>query len=375
MRIAQVCPYNFEDAGGVQTFVRVLSQGLIKRGHYVRIIAPKKDKKANCKIKELIHLGRSVRLPMNQSFFDASIVIGSIEDPIKKLLKQERFDIIHYHEPFIPSLAMQIITESTSTNILHFHAYPYRETAYYKLIKKICSPVENFIIDQADGLLAGSEYSAKFIKTITDKAIEIISYPVDLGTYNTKVKPIKKYKDGKFNILFLGRLDRRKGIEYLLEAYKNLCKGNNKFRLIICGKGNLEKDVRKYIRKNKLKNVDMVGFVKEEDKQKYFASCDIYCSPAIGGESFGIVLIEAMACGKPVICSEIDGYKCVINKFGKEGFFESENADSLTATLQKVIFNDKLRIKLSKWSLNEVKRYELEKIVRDIENYYNKFVD
>ena len=127
-------------------------------------------------------------------------------------------------------------------------------------------------------------------------------------------QPIARYRDGTLNIFFVGRFESRKGVMYLLKAYRQLRKRGIKCRLLLAGVGPQETEMRRYIATRRLGGVELLGRISDDDKARYFATADVFVSPATGQESFGIVLLEAMAAGKPIVCSDIHGYKGVVRR-------------------------------------------------------------
>jgi phosphatidylinositol alpha-mannosyltransferase len=235
------------------------------------------------------------------------------------------------------------------------------------LINKICQW-------KIDGIIGVAPLCLKYFKDYTGPKI-VLPNGIDLEIFNPKVQKIKKYTDGKINILFLGRIEKRKGLIYLLKAYKILEKNlpvnlREKLRLIIGGQGPLKEDLEKWVRINKLKNVIFEGKISEEKAPSFYRSCDIYCSPAIFGESFGLVLLEAMACQKPVVAFANEGYKTVLTGKGARFLVKPRDYKTLAQKLEILIKNEKLRREMSNWGLQEVQKYSWTKIASQILNFY-----
>ncbi len=368
LKIALVCPYDYSRPGGVQEHIKYLSKNLRKRGHIVKIITPKIK---NFKIadKNIIFLGSGIKLSLNKTQAEVSIVLGKAREKIQRLLNMENFDIIHFHEPCIPLISMQILAESNSVNIATFHA-SMPNTLLGFSIKAAYLPLIKSMIGFFDDLIAVSEIPKNLVQTYTDRQIHIIPNGIDLEVFKSTVKPLKRYINNKVKILFLGRLDKRKGIFYLLKAYKKLKSENKDICLIIGGVGDEFENAVEYVKKKGIKDVEFLGFVKDEDKPKIFASSDIFCSPALYGESQGIVLLEAMATGKPVVAFANPGYKLLLKGTGSLFLAKNRDVNDLVKKLEVLINDYRLRDFMGRWGVNEAKRYSWDIVTKQILDVY-----
>ncbi len=206
---------------------------------------------------------------------------------IKKYLDQERFDILHFHEPFLPFLSWQILQASNSVNVGTFHAYPEASS----LLKITEWPVKNIFLKQLVKKItlfpAVSEPAAAYSRGLVDQ-IEIIPNAIDPQRFKGESKLIR-FSDGKFNLLYVGRITKRKGLRSLLEAVSELENTDEDFRLIVVGSGPWEHKLEHFIKKLQLQNVVLEGCVSNKSLPAYFASADIFCAPAVRGESFGMI--------------------------------------------------------------------------------------
>jgi phosphatidylinositol alpha-mannosyltransferase len=206
---------------------------------------------------------------------------------------------------------------------------------------------------------------------------EIIPNGVDTEVFKPDVRPIEKYCDGKKNILFLGRLERRKGLIYLIKAFYLLKQQVPDSRLIVVGPGaSLRSPYEKWIKNHGLKeDVVFTGYISEEDKPRYFKTADVYCSPATSRESFGIVLLEAMAVGTPVVASDIDGYNSVVTH-DKDGLLTpARDTEALARTLISALKDEPLRERLSAEALKTVQKYSWESVARRVYDFYQKTLE
>jgi phosphatidylinositol alpha-mannosyltransferase len=185
-----------------------------------------------------------------------------------------------------------------------------------------------------------------------------------------------EFVDGKINILFVGRLEQRKGLGYLLNACAKIKRSFPNFRLIIVGPGTvLRLRYEKLVEKMELTdNVVFVGFVSSDELPSYYRSADIFCAPATGGESFGIVLLEAMACGKPVVATSIQGYASVLAN-GEEGLLvPPQNAESLAKALLKLLHDKSLRLQMGSKGIVKAERYSWPNVAQQVMDYYNSLL-
>ena len=168
----------------------------------------------------------------------------------------------------------------------------------------------------------------------------------------------------------MGRLEKRKGLRYLLEAYGRLKWDNPDLRLIVVGPGNPDKDSYHVLGSRNLRDVEFVGRVPYDDLPRYYASADIFCSPATGAESFGIVLLEAMAAGKPVVASDIEGYRSVLDH-GEQGLlFRNKDIDSLASSLETLIHDPEMRRQMGQRGRAKAEDHRWEVVARQVEQYY-----
>ncbi|MCE7936695.1 glycosyltransferase family 1 protein [Candidatus Saccharibacteria bacterium CPR2] len=373
MKIGIVCPYNIYRPGGVQSTVLAHQSELKKRGHTVKVIAPKPVKMPNNEIEDTILIGKSAEL--NTPFHTlVDIAISTDTSILDDLLSRENFDILHFHEPWVPILAIQLLSRSKTINVATFHG-KLPENLINRYVEHAIKPYTKSVFSKLHYLTAVSNVPAQYAKEISKKPIEIIPNGIDLKLYNPKeTGKISKYDDKLKNIFYVGRLEKRKGVIYLLKAFKELTKKHKDVRLIIAGDGKQRNTLEQYIKNNSLKNVEFLGFVDESEKLKLFNTCDIFCSPAIFGESFGIVLIEAMAFGKPVVAGNNQGYACVLSGRGSLGLVDPKNSVEFGRLLEMALFDEGVNQLLKDWSLSSVKQYNYPKIVDRYESIYKDLV-
>jgi phosphatidylinositol alpha-mannosyltransferase len=287
------------------------------------------------------------------------------------VLAREKFDIIHLHEPFMPMLCSAVLRYSETANVGTFHAYhgspgynfgwPISAIILYRRRRKLM------------GKIAVSRPAMNFASNHIPGCYNIIPNGVDLEHFTPDVAPIEKYRDGKVNILFVGRLEKRKGLDHLLKAYRQVKAKVPESRLIVVGPGTrLRKKYEKHVRRSGLEDVVFAGYTSYDELPRYYKTADIFCTPATGRESFGIVLLEAMAVGTPVVATNIDGYAGVMTQ-GKEGLLVPPKDDTeLARALLSLMSDEPLRRQMGARGLVTAQQYDWKKIARQVFELYIK---
>lgn len=365
MKIGLICPYNmFQFAGGVQEIVNQQYTYLKKHGHDVRIITPRPRQYEGFVPDDMILVGRSVK---TNTPFKTMVDFGFQADSneIEDILEKEQFEILHFHEPWVPLLSRQILNKSSAINIATFHA-KLPETATSKALANAVTPYTKSVLKQLHVLTAVSESAAEFVRTLTKQEIIIIPNGVDLKHYVSAEKILSSKK----TILYVGRLETRKGVEYLLKAFAELRKGRDDVCLQIAGSGVKKQQLEKIVEQYKIPDVEFLGFVSEEQKLDLLQQADLYCSPALYGESFGIVLLEAMATGTPIVAGNNSGYASVMLGRGRLSLVTPKNTEDFTQRLELLLYDEELRELWNKWAQKEVKKYGFSRVAEAYEATY-----
>ncbi|HEV8516428.1 MAG TPA: glycosyltransferase family 4 protein [Candidatus Limnocylindrales bacterium] len=362
MKIGLVTPYIYPLPGGVNAHVRYLYENLRERGHDVRIISsrhgPQKASEG-----DVIRLGWGVSVPTNGSIGTLTMA-RDYRTQVRAVLEEEAFDLLHFHEPFVPFLSLFLLLESRSVNIATFHAYAGWSPSY-EFGKRMLAGFAR----RLHGRICVSAAARHFINRYFPGDYKVIPNGVDLTRY-ANAQPTERWRDGTRNILFVGRFEERKGLLHLLKAYRVLRKAGCDCRLLVAGSGPQEREVRRYIATRRLGGVELLGRVSDEEKARLFATADVYVSPATGQESFGIVLLEAMAAGAPIVCSDIHGYKGVVRRGEQALLVPPRDHRALVVTIGQLLADPVLRSRLSASGRERAREYSWENITAKVEEYY-----
>jgi phosphatidylinositol alpha-mannosyltransferase len=283
---------------------------------------------------------------------------------IQAVLDREQFDLLHFHEPFVPLLALFTLRESRSVNIATFHAYAGYAPGY-QLGGKMLGPVARNL----HGRIAVSAAARHFADRYLPGDYKVIPNGVDLLRFAHAV-PIARWRDGRPNILFVGRLEPRKGLLPLLKAYRILRKGGYDCRLLVVGSGPQEREARRYVMTRRLPDVEFLGRVSDADKVQLFRTADVYASPATGRESFGIVLLEAMAAGTAIVCSDIHGYKGVVQRGRQATLVPPRDAKALAAGISELLAHPEMRARMGEAGLARAEQFSWEHVTAKVDDYY-----
>ena len=368
MKIAMVSPYDFTWPGGVTIHVSQLARELERSGHEVQVLAPHSPSRECQDGDLLVPLGRSVPLPSNGSIARVSLSVW-LARRIRALLQREQYDIIHLHEPMAPILPLTVLEYSNTVNVGTFHACRNRQHLY-----RMSRPVIKRWRSRLHGSIAVSPAAMRYVSEAFPGEYEIIPNGIDVDHFSQRALPWPQYQDGKTNLIFVGRLEKRKGLRYLLEAYGKLKWDMPDLRLIVVGPGTPDKDSYHVLSSQNLQDVEFVGRVPYDDLPRYYASADVFCSPATGGESFGIVLLEAMAAGKPIVASDIEGYRGVMQHGIQGRLFQNKSVESLASELQTLILDPDLRRKMGEQGRTTAEQYRWQVVARRVEQYYESCI-
>ena len=362
MKIALVSPYDWCVRGGVNAHISQLADQFRDWGHHVTIIAPASDKKSA--EQECVVMGEPIALPVSGSM--ARITFTWQPKAIKELLEKQRFDIVHLHEPLMPLLTYQVLRYSRAINVGTFHAAQEGGNRFYGYTK----PLTKRWFRKLDGKIAVSPTASQLVSRYFAGYFNIIPNGIAYEHFSSKHQPFPELMDGKLNILFVGRPEKRKGLQYLLRSYLQLYEQDKNIRLIVVGAGNFER--YEQFMKRRGADVTFKSNVPYEELPRYHNSADIFCSPATGNESQGIAILEAMAAGIPVIASNIDGFAGVITDEFDGLLVKPKSEDAITNAVLRLRNDPLLRKNLGKRGQLQAQSYSWNSVARKVIAYYER---
>lgn len=369
LKIGLVLDTSLDQPDGVQQYVTAMGEWLRKQGHVVHYLVgeSKRDDLQN------IHsLARNVSVRFNGN--RTTIPLPADRRKLRRLLDEEKFDVLHVQMPHSPFLAQRLIKQASEHTAIigTFHVAPYS-----KLVSVANRALGVWLrpsIKRFDRVVSVSSAAAAFAESTFKIKTEVLPNVFDYQRFH-KAKPFKKYSDERLTILFLGRLVPRKGSEQLLDAIVKLKSRRSlpAYRVVICGKGPLHSKLETVVHKAKLDDtVELVGFVDEKDKPRYYASADISVFPSRAGESFGIVLLEAMASGKAaVLAGDNIGYRTVMAPQRKQ-LFDPYNSSALADLLSQYLRHPKVRERAQEWGAEYSAKFDTKVIGKKLEMIYEE---
>ncbi len=350
MKVALVSPYDWAHPGGVSEHIRHLTRQLRLLGHEVRVLAPSSRRDSD---DEGFHrIGGVVSVPVNDSVARITLSLN-LARRVQEILDREAFDVIHLHEPFMPALPMTVLRMSNTANVGTFHAFAKRNLGYY-YGRRFFAPY----LRRLHETIAVSAPARDFLRQYFPAADpRVIPNGVDSDTFRPDHTPIRHLRDGMINVLFVGRLEKRKGLRDLVLGFRDMQGRIGRARLIIVGDGPLRSQVERLVERERIPNVVMAGYVPGSVLPRYYGSADIACFPATGGESFGVVILEAMASGLPVVATEVPGYLTVVDAGTDSLTVRQRNPVELGAALTVLARDEELRRRLGRAALDKAGKY------------------
>jgi phosphatidylinositol alpha-mannosyltransferase len=346
-----VSPYSWAHPGGVNSHVRGVAAEMMRRGHTVTIVAP--DGGEDVPGARFESAGRSAPVPANSSVAWLALVPGT-GAKVRRTLQGGAFDVVHVHEPLVPLVSTSAVRASDCRVVGTFHAAGEGRALVYRLANIFYSDVHR----RLDHLIAVSESARSLASSYFPGDYELIPNGIDIDRF--KVAAVRKEERWRASgpvVLFVGRNEKRKGLAVLLRAVPILMEEVPDCRLVLVGEGLKEAVVLRGFDASLRGQISVVGYVGNEELPAYYGAADIFCAPALGGESFGIVLLEAMACGTPVVASDIQGYRDVLEQTGGGRLFGAGDAESLARALAMLLKDDGLRGELSRKGRAEAEKF------------------
>lgn len=365
MKIGLVLPYSIARGGGVKEILFAMQEELINRGHEAYIITPRpRDFEGKCP-KNVLLVGAST--DFNSPTHTTAQVSAGLNEDIDRILTDYDFDVLHFHEPWIPMLSRQILLRSDVPNVATFHA-AIPDTIMSRTLAKAVTPYTKSLLKYIDVYTAVSDAAAEYICSLTDKPVALIPNGIDLKQF----KSPKLQHDKKKNkmIFYVGRLEGRKGVSHLLHAFKLLQEDNPDVSLIIGGDGPDRDKLEALATDLELNHVEFLGFITNAQKIRYLQKADLFCAPSLYGESFGVVLLEAMASNLVTVAGDNPGYESVMRGLGAISLVNPKHTAEFARRLELLLTETDLRKIWRNWAQNEIGQYSYPAVVSQYEEVY-----
>ncbi|WP_369388117.1 glycosyltransferase family 4 protein [Streptomyces sp. CG1] len=375
MRIGIVCPYSWDVPGGVQFHIRDLAEYFLRLGHEVSVLAPADDDTPLPPY--VVSAGRAVPVPYNGSV--ARLNFGFLSAArVRRWLHEGAFDVVHIHEPTSPSLGLLTCWAASGPIVATFHTSNPRSRAMIAAYSILQAALEKI-----SARIAVSEYARRTLVEHLGGDAVVIPNGVDVDFF-AKAEPKSEWQsqearssveggDGRRaggTIGFIGRIDEpRKGLPVLMNALPKILAARPQTRLLVAGRGNEEaavEDLPKELRSR----VEFLGMISDEDKARLLRSVDLYVAPNTGGESFGIILVEAMSAGAPVLASDLDAFVQVLDQGEAGEVFANEDADALAEAAVRLLADPVRRAELRERGSAHVRRFDWSTVGADILSVY-----
>jgi phosphatidyl-myo-inositol alpha-mannosyltransferase len=366
MKIGLVCPYDWEVPGGVREHISGLAEALIDLGHDVSVIAPA-DEDAELPY-YVVPAGRAVPVPYNGSV--ARLSFGFLSaGRVRRWLKDNDFDVLHVHEPAAPSLSLLACWVADGPIVATLHAALPRSRALHA-----AQPILASALEKISGRIAVAEAArATLVEHLGGDAV-LIPNGLHVSRYE-KAEPLPGFGPDNTagtggTLGFLGRMDEaRKGLDILLAAFTLMAQERPELRLLIAGRGDPD-EVLEQVPRELQPRVVLLGQVSDADRLRMLHSVDVFCAPNTGGESFGYVLVEAMASGAPIVASDLEAFRQVLRGGEAGELFPTGNPAALAAAAGRLLDDPAHRASLAAAASVAVREFDWSVVAKDVLRVY-----
>lgn len=364
MKIGIVCPYSWDVPGGVQFHIRDLAEYFIRTGHEVSVLVPADDDTPLPPY--VVSAGRAVPVPYNGSV--ARLNFGFLSAArVRRWLHDGEFDVIHIHEPASPSLGLLACWAAQGPIVATFHTSNPRSRAMVAAYSILQAALEKI-----SARIAVSEYARRTLVEHLGGDAVVIPNGVDVDFF-AGAKPNPEWQGDTLG--FIGRIDEpRKGLPVLMRALPKILAARPATRLLVAGRGDEEEAVET-LPPEMRSRVEFLGMVSDEDKARLLRSVDVYVAPNTGGESFGIILVEALSAGAPVLASDLDAFAQVLDQGAAGELFTNGDADALADAAVRLLGDPGRRAELRERGSAHVRRFDWSTVGADILSVYETVTD
>jgi phosphatidylinositol alpha-mannosyltransferase len=361
VRIGMVCPYGWDTPGGVQSHMRDFAEYLIGEGHFVSILAPISDDAVSFE-DYVINAGKPISIPVNGSV--ARVLFGPLASSrAKQWIASGDFDLLHLHEPAIPSLSLLACSAAEGPLVGTFHVSTPKKKAIYAI-----GPILEPIVEKLTARIAVSELARSTLKDHFDTDAVVIPNGIDGQKYANA--PITKEFSGPNTIGFMGRFEEpRKGLQVLIDSLAIVARFVPDVKYLIAGPGDSDEFV-KNLNPQLQNRITFLGRLSDRQKESFLKSVEIYVAPNTGGESFGIILTEALSAGTAVVASDIPAFKAVLENGEVGALFRNEDSSDLAKVIVALLRDDARREKLATNGRLSAQKYDWQVVAEQIESVY-----
>jgi phosphatidylinositol alpha-mannosyltransferase len=380
MKIAFVSQAYYPRYGGVSENVAHSAAVLAERGHDVTVITgrpvgvghpaaeavPELPALRRVRVKRF---GYGLMIPFQGAFVDI-VLSPSLRDDLESFWRRERFDLVHVHQPLTPTLPLLTTLLRPAPLVGTFHAAGRRSRLW-----EIFKPDFTWHFDRLDLRLAVSPSAAAFMTRVFGETPVLLPNGVDTRRFHPTAPPAPGARDGRFTVLFVGRLDPRKGLGVLLRAWGQVVRElSGEARLNIVGSSALAPWVRARVPRRIRSTISFAGAVPASELPGWYTAADVFCSPAVKNESFGVVLLEAMASGRAVVCSDLPGYRAVCRPRVEGLLARAGDPNALAAALTAVARDRELARRLGDAGRRRAETFDWSRVGRGLEHLYDSLL-
>ena len=361
IRIGMVCPYGWDTPGGVQSHIRDLTEHFISEGHHVSVLTPVTDDSLAYE-DYVVNAGKPISIPINGSV--ARVLFGPIASSrAKQWIAAGDFDLLHLHEPAIPSLSLLACSAAEGPLVGTFHVSTPKKKAIYAI-----GPILEPIVEKLTARIAVSELARSTLKDHFDTDAVVIPNGINGQRYANAI--VSDKYSGPNTVGFIGRFEEpRKGLQVLIDSLAIVARFIPDVRFLIAGPGD-NSDYLKKLNPQLHNRITFLGLLSDIEKESFLKSVEIYVAPNTGGESFGIVLAEALSAGTAVVASDIPAFKAVLENGQLGELFINEDSADLARVLISLLKDNERRSKLGVNGKLSAQKYDWQVVAEQIESVY-----
>ena len=362
LRIAIFAPYDLARDGGVTNQIRSQSRALRGLGHEVLVYGPASAPLPHGEIAVCRSFSLALGGTESGMAFDPTSVWR-----VARLLRREHFDVLHVHEPLTPLVPWCVLDFAHAPLVGTFHVYREHGHRLYSIGRVALRS----LIERLSHRIAVSEAARRTVARYFPGEYQIVPNGIDLEEFTAPRERPQTFSRDRRHVLYVGRLEPRKGVDHLVRAMGRVQRAIPDVRLIVAGDGPDRRQLMALAKECRTE-VTFLGRVANDDLPAYFQASDVVCSPALGGESFGVVLLEAMACGTPIVASRIDGYVGLAGNVGCGPLVPPGDAEALEHALQSLLQDETLRRTLGARGAAAARAYDSPVIARHLDGIYQR---